>query len=57
MLKPLPEQHNLIKHEIRSEGKFPKTTFIAVFYYPDCVREFDGTRWTVVAEAKDAETN
>ena len=46
----IPVTHNqLLSHSIRSEGSFPKTKYIAVFVYPNCVREYDGERWTVIS--------
>jgi hypothetical protein len=42
-----PSQTNLIHHKIITRGEFPRTTFIAVFYYANgSVREFDGREWT-----------
>lgn len=53
VISPIPQTRDLIKTEIRSEGAYPRTRFIAVFYYPNCVREFDGSNWTVVAVVKE----
>jgi len=47
-LSAIPTSRNLISHSIRKEGAFPKTKFISVFVYPDCVREYDGMSWKVI---------
>lgn len=46
----LPEratQRNLISYSLRRDEDGPRVTWVAVFDYPDCTREFDGHGWTV----------
>lgn len=46
-LSPSPDTRDMQSHSHRVSGAFPKTTFIVEFDYPDCVRTFDGAKWTV----------
>ncbi len=46
--------HAPYAYTIRKEGQFPRTTFIAVFFYQNeetgraWKREFDGNNWTLI---------
>jgi hypothetical protein len=56
-LKPLsniPQFSNMISSHLRSIGgeNGNQRTWIAVFDYPDCVREFDGKKWTIVEDKR-----
>lgn len=44
----------LLSYSIRSEGTFPRTTYIAVMEYPDCTREYDPKNgWRIVADKRN----
>lgn len=48
-ISKLPNKHNeLIEYYIREEDKGSHKEFIAVFIYPECMREFDGRTWTMI---------
>lgn len=49
-----PDTRDLIAHSHRTEGSAPTTRHIAVFLYPDCIREFDGQTWHVRPLPEDA---
>jgi hypothetical protein len=55
-LKPLSaiptDRDSAYVSHIREEGKFPKTTYIAVFEHSDCIREFDGSTWRIVKDKR-----
>lgn len=53
-LSPLPRDRDMISYTIREEGEAPRKKFIAVFEYPDCTREFDGT-WKITADKRPQE--
>lgn len=42
-----PDTRDLIAHSHRAEQDGQSTRHIAVFLYPDCIREFDGQGWHV----------
>lgn len=42
-----PDTRDLIAHSHRAERDGQRTDHIAVFLYPDCIREFDGQGWHV----------
>lgn len=42
-----PDTRDLIAHSHRAEQDGQRTDHIAVFLYPDCIREFDGQSWLV----------
>ncbi len=49
MITTRPEHHGeLISYHLRGEPGMAGTLWIAVFEYADCIREFDGMRWTVI---------
>lgn len=49
VLKALPNDRTdpIVASGIRREGDTPRTTFIAWWDHPDCVREFDGKTWNI----------
>lgn len=51
-LSNIPQFSNMLSSYLRSEGESPRKHWIAVFEYPDCVREFDGKKWSVVLDKR-----
>lgn len=49
-----PDTRDLIAHSHRQVQDGPRTDHIAVFLYPDCIREFDGQGWAVKALPQEA---
>ena len=49
-----PDARDLIAHSHRQVRDGQSTRHIAVFLYPDCIREFDGQAWSVKPLPKDA---
>lgn len=49
VLQALPNDRTerVIASGTRREGDFPRTTFIAWWDHPNCVREFDGKNWEI----------
>jgi hypothetical protein len=42
----LPDQRNLVTYRVVNTGSEQKPEWTAVFYYQDCIRQFDGRNWT-----------
>ncbi len=42
-----PDTRDLLAHSHRAEQDGQSTRHVAVFLYPDCIREFDGASWSV----------
>jgi len=46
-LQARPDTRDLTSHTLRRDEEGPRVTWVAIFDYPDCVREYDGVKWTV----------
>lgn len=46
-LSAVPQTRDCEGHTLRREEDGPRVTWVAVFDYPDCIREYDGVKWTV----------
>lgn len=44
---PNDRTEQIVASGIRREGSAPRTTFIAWWDHPSCVREFDGKTWSI----------
>lgn len=51
-LSNIPNERTMVSYGFRAEKHGVVTKHIAVFEYPDCTREFDGTTWTVTVDRR-----
>lgn len=51
-LSNIPNERNMVSYSFRAEKHGVVTKHIAVFEYPDCTREFDGTTWSVTVDRR-----
>lgn len=50
MLSKLPTDQSLISHSVRRNPN--EISWIVDFYYPGCIRSYDGKNWTVINTTK-----
>ncbi len=51
-LSPIPNERTMTSYLLKAVGDGPSKQHIAVCYYPDCIREFDGKNWKVVQDLR-----
>jgi hypothetical protein len=51
-LSSIPGDRNMLSYKIAASGESPRKSFVAVFEYPDCTREFDGKNWKVTQDKR-----
>lgn len=49
-LSAIPQSRDCISHSLRRDEDGLRVTWTVTFDYPDCIRTFDGAKWTVEAK-------
>lgn len=49
-LPAIPSTRDCQGHTLRRDEDGPRVSWVVIFDYPDCTREFDGHGWKVTAK-------